>query len=221
MTWVLDCGTWGLHTRGKRYAERGFADLAAYYRTHSASWRAAPDEYLRPDRTMENWRDWQRLFPDVPVAPVIQYQREGRPSASEVLRQLEEYASASSGVLLISNPGMTAGAWLDHLAWAVAEVKRAVPGVWVHVLGAGWDPVDIALYRRVPGLDSIDSIAYYTDAQRGVAWRLGGKGPGRPDGCPCPACTSGVRGMAALAMHNAWVALQTAGGGHGGSWARA
>jgi hypothetical protein len=206
--WILDCGTWGLHARGQGYGGRHFEGLAEYYRQHEARWRVAPDEYLRPDRTLENWRAWLGRFPDVPVVPVVQYRREGRPSADELLKQLEVYAAMAPAAVFISNPGMKAGSWLDHLAWAVGEVKRAVPGAWVHVLGAGWDPVDVVLYRRVPGLDSIDSIAYYTDARDGIAWRIGGKGPGRPDGCPCPACAVGTPGWQAVAMHNAWVALQ-------------
>jgi len=173
--------------------------------------RNLPTAFGAAQGTVDNWRAWLREFPDVPVMPVIQYRRAGRPSADDLLKQLEVYAAVAPAAVLISNPGMRAGGWLDHLAWAVGEVKRAVPGAWVHVLGAGWDPVDVAFYRRVPGLDSIDSIAYYTDARDGIAWRIGGKVPGRPGGCPCPACASGVKGWQALAMHNAWVATQVLG----------
>ncbi len=47
--------------------------------------------------------------------------------------------------------------------------RRAVPGVWIHILGAGWSPEDISTWREI-GPDSIDSIAYYAAAQNGEAW---------------------------------------------------
>ena len=34
----------------------------------------------------------------------------------------------------------------------------------------GWSLTDIALYRQIPNIDSIDSITYYLAAQRGERW---------------------------------------------------
>lgn len=210
---ILSSGTWGLHSAGRLYARRRFDALAHYYLRHDAlcntGWRMMPDEYLRPHRTARNLEEWRRCWPGLAVVPIIQMAREKHVDCYLVKRQVQQYAEAArcAGCICISNPAFHGLEWRDELAWCVEQVRAALPDVWIHVLGAGWGPGDIWVYSRVPGLDSVDTITYYADAQRGVMWDLYGRRRAHAR-CPCPACQSGVVGWEALAMHNAWVAQE-------------
>jgi len=42
-------------------------------------------------------------------------------------------------------------------------------------VGAGWDPEDLARWRDFGCFDSVDSVAYYTDARDGWQWTHGGR----------------------------------------------
>jgi hypothetical protein len=149
--------------------------LAEYYRPYAGRpgyHCIAPDAYLDPRLTMQNWRWWQEHI-GLPVAPVIQFPAAGRIDVYAGLKQAEFYAAWQPDFMSISNPALTAAALVNKLL--AAEVRRITGCRWLHNLGAGWSPADIAAWRDLACFDSIDSVAYYTDARRGIRWRLDGR----------------------------------------------
>ncbi|RMG91195.1 MAG: hypothetical protein D6706_18425 [Chloroflexi bacterium] len=172
---ILDSGAFGLSRAGSRIGVKHMHKLAAYYEQYVGEGVCcvAPDVYLDPSQTMRNW-DWWQKHMGVPVAPVIQFRKERQIDLYVALRQARYYAHWEPDIVFISNPGLRA---IESSEIAVVcRVIRQVTGArWLHNLGAGWDPADIIAWREMGCFDSIDSIAYYTDAQSGWAWRMDGK----------------------------------------------
>lgn len=173
---ILDSGAFGLSQRGRQIGIAHMRQLAEHYRPYAGQPGyicIAPDAYLDPRLTMRNWQWWQDHI-GLPVAPVIQFTREGQIDVYHGLQQADYYARWQPAALAISNPALTAYGSAG-LAVICATVRRNHPHAWLHNLGAGWTPTDIADWRQSGLFDSIDSTAYYTDAQRGSLWRLDGR----------------------------------------------
>lgn len=173
---LLDSGAYGLSQRGRQIGAAHMQRLAEHYRLYagqSGYHCIAPDAYLDPALTQRNWRWWQEHV-GLPVVPVIQFPSVRQLDLYAALRQAEFYAAAQPPFVAISNPGLTATA-STNIALICAEVRRITGCRWLHNLGAGWTPADIAAWRDHACFDSIDSVAYYTDAQRGIRWRLDGR----------------------------------------------
>jgi hypothetical protein len=174
---VCDSGAWSLsHRADARMSEDYMYRLAEHYRRYQSErvYCIAPDEYLNPQRTMKNWLWWTQNVPDVLVVPVIQFERVKRLDLAVVVRQARFYAPFEPSFLAISNPGLRAIE--SELMPQICDVVRKVTGAhWLHNLGAGWSPRDVREWRELGCFDSLDSIAYYTDAQDGWKWRVDGK----------------------------------------------
>ena len=173
---ILDSGAWGLAQRGKSMNCNYMQRLAEHYsRFQSRNVHCiAPDVYLDPRQTMRNWEWWQTNFPEIKVVPVIQFERERTLDWYCAVRQAEFYAQFHPGFIAVSNPALRAsesGVMIEICA-AVREITKAK---WLHNLGAGWSPDDIAAWRELGCFDSIDSVSYYEDAKRGKCWRRDGK----------------------------------------------
>jgi hypothetical protein len=197
---LLDSGAYGLSQRGRQIGPAHMRRLAEYYRPYAGQTGyccIAPDVYLDPARTRHNWLWWQEHI-GLPVAPVIQFPAAGRIDVYAGLKQAEFYAAWQPDVMSISNPALRATASTANELLA-AEVRHITGCRWLHNLGAGWSPADIADWRDLACFDSIDSVAYYTDAQRGVRWRL----DGRTERSAAP--------WRQIAVENAGVAAQIAG----------
>lgn len=171
---ILDSGAFALAKRRRSIGERHMRDLAEYYRAYAGERTLciAPDVYLRPGETMRNWRWWHAHI-KLPVVPVIQFPK--RFSYLSAVQQALFYAPYRSSVLAISNPGLEAieaGELMRRLAQRVREVVGARA---LHLLGAGWSPQDIIAWRNMGCFESIDSIAWYTDARDGWVWQIGGR----------------------------------------------
>lgn len=172
---ILDSGAFGLSQRGRAMGREHMESLAEYYRPFAGQpgyHCIAPDVYLDPDRTMRNWRWWQENVA-LPVVPVIQLRKARRVDLFAVQQQARFYAPWRPAFVAISNPGLRAGQSRD-MVHACRIVREETACAWLHNLGAGWDPRDIAAWRDEAGFDSIDSIAYYTDARDGWLWLRGG-----------------------------------------------
>jgi hypothetical protein len=88
------------------------------------------------------------------------------------LRQAQFYGKQD--VVCFANPFLTARqARRKNVHELFALLRESMHCRRLHVLGAGWTPEDIAGWREL-GADSIDSIAWYTDAQEKKVWRLDG-----------------------------------------------
>jgi hypothetical protein len=173
---ILDSGAFGLAMARRKMDDEYIAALAAHYARYAGErvLCVAPDEYLNPRRTMANYAAWR----SAPVVPVIQSSRRRTVDAYDVRRQVQFYSEYLSNipryrdrpVIAFSNPALYA-AEKPLPVWRTlcAVIRAHIPDAWIHVLGAGWSPDDIRVWRET-GVNSIDSIAYYTSAQSGEAW---------------------------------------------------
>lgn len=173
---ILDSGAYGLSCRGRTLGPRDFPDLEWYYLKYGGSDRrpivaVAPDIYLDPDGTVRNHRAWVRQGRR-PVAPVVQFRRAREVDMAAVADQANYYRTGRPPFLFVSNPGLKGvNAIRAGFGLAVALLRERINSLeWIHVLGAGWDLEDIRAWSLIPGIDSIDSIAYYQEAQRGNVW---------------------------------------------------
>ena len=150
--------------------------LAEHYQRYAGErvYCVAPDEYLNPYQTMQNWQWWQETAADVPIVPVIQFERVKMLDLFIAMKQARFYAPYQPQFLAISTPA-TRAMESRAMIQICATVRRITGVTWLHNLGAGWSPSDIAEWRDLNCFDSIDSISYYQDAMRGWRWRLDGK----------------------------------------------
>jgi hypothetical protein len=161
---ILDSGAFGLSQRGRTMDVSYLGRLGAHYKRHGASDRlpivaVAPDVYLDPQRTLDNWRGWSRR-----AAPVIQFAARGQISERLARVQAAEYARRRPSVWCVSNPGLRARpAKLLGIESVFRALKREYAAEWVHCLGAGWDAEDLREWAQCDSLDSFDSIAHYTN----------------------------------------------------------
>lgn len=174
---ILDSGAFGLATAGARMDDRYIARLAEHYARYAEDrvLCVAPDEYPNPARTMKNFVGWR----GVPVVPVCQSSRKRAVDAYAMLRQARLYGQhldkiaryQDRPVVAVSNPALDARD-IDARVWQIicATIRAHVPGAWIHLLGAGWEPNDIRAWASMDCFDSMDSIAYYTDAMALRAW---------------------------------------------------
>jgi len=150
--------------------------LADWYRMARAMygdalrWVVAPDVFGDPRATLAQWQQWQSIAPDITAAPVIQLWPKKPLDLFTIQGQARAYGAQR--VVMLSNPArMTAARWGRTLEDACDLIRRHCgPTCHIHLLGAGWSLTDIALYRHIPNLSSIDSITYYLAAQRGERW---------------------------------------------------
>lgn len=174
---ILDSGAFGLAQRGQAIDYRHMRRLAGYYRKYGASndWPVigiAPDVFLDPVATMENWRWWHGHL-GIPIVPVIQFSSRML-DLYVVINQSKFYAGYKPPVVAISNPMLSAIESREMIQMVTSAVRQITGARWIHYLGAGWSPKDIVAWREVNCFDSIDSIAYYTDAQSGKIWHASG-----------------------------------------------
>lgn len=172
---ILDSGAFGLAQHGRAMGQEHMEALGRYYEPYAGRpgfHCIAPDVYLDPGRTVRNWRWWQEHI-GLPVVPVIQFRKARQIDLYAALRQAQFYAPWQPGSVAISNPALRAGENRDFVH-ACRLVREATGCTWLHNLGAGWDPKDIAAWRDLACFNSIDSIAYYTDARDGWLWLQGG-----------------------------------------------
>ena len=173
---ILDSGAFGLSQRGSAIDQHHMRRLAKYYQPYVGQhgyWCIAPDVFLDPHQTMRNWEWWQANV-GLPVVPVIQFPHKRQINLYSVVKQAHFYAPWRPECVAISNPALRA-IESDGIEQVCQVVRSATGATWLHNLGAGWDPADIAAWRELNCFDSIDSIAYYTDAMGGWLWRRDGK----------------------------------------------
>jgi len=171
---ILDSGAFGLSQRGSQIGERHMRQLAEYYAPYagrSGYYCIAPDVFLDPHQTMRNWQWWQAHV-GLPVVPVIQFTKLKYLDLYAAAKQARFYADSQPEFVAISNPGLRCAE--SGGIETACQIARLAGAKWLHCLGAGWNPVDIIAWRKRRCFDSIDTIAYYTDAQDGWFWRSDG-----------------------------------------------
>lgn len=176
---VLDSGAFGrsfIPAAERQDTLSWMCDLRDWYRAArqkygaALRWVVAPDVFGDPRATQLQYEQWGDIAPDISAAPVIQLW----PNRPQDLYTIQQQARAYGPQrhVMLSNPAkFTAARWGGTLEDVCDLIRRHCgPYCHIHLLGAGWSLTDIALYRAVPHLDSIDSITYYLAAQRGERW---------------------------------------------------
>lgn len=172
---ILDSGAFGLSQRGEAMDFEYMTKLSTHYKKYKASDEfpyiaIAPDEFMNPQQTMENYKLWiESGFGK--VAPVLQFKKKKQLDLWTILEQCRFYAKYKPQFVAISNPSMTAIEAKNMMPQIVSLVRKMLNPKWIHNLGAGWNAADAAEWMQ-QGFDSIDSIAYYTDAQNAKSWRF-------------------------------------------------
>lgn len=169
---ILDSGAFGLSQRGQRIGIGHMQRLALYYKPYinqSGYHCIAPDVFLEPELTMRNWEWWQE-YVKLPVVPVIQFPKLKRIDVYSALCQAQYYAPWRPEFVAISNPGLAAME-SNGIVETCILVRQLAGAGWLHYLGAGWSPSDLTVWRDLACFDSLDTVAYYTDAQEGILWR--------------------------------------------------
>lgn len=178
---ILDSGAYGLSLANRHMDAAYINGLAEHYATYQRENVVciAPDEFLNPKRSMQQFQLWHDKSA-IPVVPVIQMFSRQRFDATSIIKQLRFYSEhplptfEHKPVIAFSN-----AAWrgLEFAPYATAlKLALRVAGfadAWVHNLGAGWDTHDIRAWSSYGIFGSIDSIAWYTDANAGKAWAHG------------------------------------------------
>ena len=173
---ILDSGAYGLFQSGRKMSRKYFRELSEHYRTYNSknTLCVAPDAVCDPMQTMYNFDRWHRasLFPH--VCPVIQPDSKRSLNFDLYQYQVDYYVKAyHSKIIFLSN-------WLPAEIAIGLGIQRIVDYIlargveYIHVLGAGWNLRDVLQWHTVRGINSCDSIAYYT---AGAASRFGSSRP--------------------------------------------
>ena len=175
---IMDSGAYGLHQRGGQMDASYIRKLANFYhpRVNDSVFAIAPDEFLNPAVSQQRFSSWHKQH-SIPVVPVIQFHRMRHLDLYEILRQSAFYLKFREAIptrqgrpfVCISNPGLWAQD-CSGMGYAVRKMRDQWGDLWLHNLGAGWQPADVRAWQRLGCFDSIDSISYYSDAQRNLRW---------------------------------------------------
>lgn len=170
---MLDSGAFSLSLQGKEIDEKYIIRLLGFYKKHGGSNKfpiiaVAPDVFLNPHKTMYNYKFYCNRSDNFP-APVIQFERKKKLDLFTVMKQCKFYKNYNPSFLCISNPSLEAGeSFLMHKI--IEIVRNELNPDWIHILGAGWSGDDVRRWSYFD-CDSIDSIAFYTDAIAKKRWR--------------------------------------------------
>lgn len=174
---VLDSGAFSLSMKGKEIDDEHIRKLGLHYIKHNASdsgnvLAIAPDVFLSPEKSMANFVKIQKLYPALRTIPVLQSKRKKKIDLYGTMQQLKFYKTYNIKSICISNPSLLACEALEQGIEDVVSECRSTLGkdIWIHILGAGWNAHDVRMWGTLD-INSIDSIAYYSDAVAQKTWR--------------------------------------------------
>jgi hypothetical protein len=174
---ILDSGAFGLSKSGGKMDTDYMMRLNHYYAKYDNDniIHVAPDVFLDPGQTMNNFEYWFDIKFFDKIKPVIQFRQKLKLDDS-MYKQLLFYQNKNIkfDFLFISNPGMLAIdfkiLFFDDI---LQELKKEFKISHIHILGAGWNEQDIREWSTFKYVDTIDSIAYYLAASKKVSWGSG------------------------------------------------
>lgn len=161
---ILDSGAYGLSQGKRKMGKSYFLKLSEHYEKYSTEKTlcVAPDVVCDPQKTMRNFALWKKMGLFSRISPVVQPSGKHDLSIELHMYQIDHYVDLyGTKVIFLSN-------WLPAKMAIGLGIQRVVDharkrGVeYIHVLGAGWSMDDVLLWDTVRGVNSCDSIAYYT-----------------------------------------------------------
>jgi len=169
---ILDSGAFALSKSKKRMDAEYMQCLADHYRRYSTRenvYAIAPDVFKNPVKSLQQFRYFSAEYPDIDIAPVIQFNNRTI-DLFNAKKQIDAYSQYSKSKLVcISNNKFKPLTQHNDLRRITDFIRARFGNVWVHVLGAGYSHNNVRDWLKT-GVNSIDSISYYTDAQNKLAW---------------------------------------------------
>jgi hypothetical protein len=165
---IIDSGAFSLYQAGLEIHEKYLKGLAKHYNKYqSKKYKCvAPDVFTKPKKSIENFKLFKSLYPELKFYPVFQFNKLKQIDMLSFYTQIQFYKDINLDTIFISNPFLRAvEAKNQGLEDCIKEIKKVFKNSWVHILGAGWDLEDIQKWFSIKDIDSIDSISYYTSAQ--------------------------------------------------------
>ena len=161
---ILDSGAFGLSLSGGKINLNYMKKLNEHYLKYSNknTLCIAPDEFLNPHQSMQNFKIWMENGFYKNITAVLQCSEKGIVDSKEIVEQLNFYSKYNVKTYCFSNNALTGEMAISYdLNKVFRFMKDKMKVEWLHVLGAGWNLTDITNWQSL-GSDSIDSIAYYS-----------------------------------------------------------
>jgi len=169
---ILDSGAFALSKSKHKMDERYMHDLAEHYSQYMIRnhvYAIAPDVFKNSYKSIQQFQYFIEKYPDIQVAPVIQF-FSSTIDLFNAKKQIDKYSTLSNSKLVcISNNSFCPINQYRELSYIVSCIRQKFNDVWVHVLGAGYSHNNVKDWLKT-GVNSVDSISYYTDAQYNLAW---------------------------------------------------
>jgi hypothetical protein len=172
---ILDSGAFGLSKSGGAMDESYINKLARHYVKYGRKKNVfciAPDVFKNATKSIKQYKAFIAKYKTIKIAPVIQFSSSCIDLFS-TKRQIANYLKiTNSKMICISNNRFDPVVQNKELKFIVDEIRRGNDNILIHVLGAGYSHNNVKDWMKT-GVDSIDSISYYTDAQAGLEWVAG------------------------------------------------
>jgi len=169
---ILDSGAFGLSKSGGKMDAQYLQQLAEHYRNHGKQknvYCIAPDVFKNSHKSIRQYKEFIARYPDIKVVPVLQFSSTSI-DLFNAKKQIDEYSRYSkSGMICISNNKFNSRKQYEELKYIVKKIRLKFKNVWIHVLGAGYSHNNVKDWIEL-GVNSVDSISYYTDAQAKLKW---------------------------------------------------
>lgn len=170
---ILDSGAFSLSKKKQQMDDEYIRNLATHYevyRDFENLYFIAPDVFKFPELSMRQYA-YFKTFCDVDVAPVLQFKS---PSADlfSAKKQIDFYKKTGKPRLIcISNHKFNIDSQATNICHIVNMIHQAFGDIKIHVLGAGFNSLDVAKWMNT-GVTSMDSVSYYSDAPH-HKWQFG------------------------------------------------
>jgi len=173
---ILDSGAFALSMR-KGYMDAEYIEkLAAHYQGYDHLdniYCVAPDVFKNPYISMKQYKDFVEKY-TINAVPVLQFSSP-QPDLFKVKKQIDFYHRLNEDIkmMCLSNHKFNPVKQYKELQFIVNIIRETFnENILIHVLGAGYNHLDVLDWLKI-GVDSLDSISYYTDAQQHQKWVKG------------------------------------------------
>lgn len=169
---ILDSGAFGLSKSGGKMDANYMLKLAEHYKKYgnqSNVFCISPDVFKNPAQSIKQYKEFIHKY-SIKIVPVLQFKSK-EIDLFNIKKQIDEYSHLSnSKMICISNNKFNPVKQSRELKYIVEKIRLKFDDIWIHVLGAGYSHNNVKDWMKL-GVNSIDSISYYTDAQHGLAWK--------------------------------------------------
>lgn len=173
---ILDSGAYGLFESGRKMGANYFKKLSAHYEKFYTEKTicVAPDVVCDPLLTMTNFKKWHKLNLFEHIAPVIQPASKQEIDFDLYKYQIDFYTKKYDIKIMLFSNWLSADLAIAQGVQKSVDYARSRGVTYIHMLGAGWNLPDVKKWNSIRGINSCDSIAYYTE---GAVNRFGSQNP--------------------------------------------